>query len=119
MTDKKRADPSRTGSLKNEKVVFNYEQKGLSEIKFHFRVPVCLVRHIIGNASLMKFLNALCRNTPLDEFACDIIGSGGTQRIVYGSCTGCTVRRSRNFYGQSVFLSHMSERIKIDLARCP
>lgn len=27
MTDKKRADPSRTGSLKNEKVVFNYEQK--------------------------------------------------------------------------------------------
>ncbi|EHL87265.1 hypothetical protein HMPREF1033_01075 [Tannerella sp. 6_1_58FAA_CT1] len=27
---KKRADPSRTGSLKNEKVVFNYEQKGLS-----------------------------------------------------------------------------------------
>ena len=61
MTDKKRADPSRTGSLKNEKVVFNYEQKGLSEIKFHFRVPVCLVRNIVGDAAFVYPGNAFCR----------------------------------------------------------
>ena len=58
MTDKKRADPSRTGSLKNEKVVLNYEQKGLSEIKFHFRG---LVRNIVGDAAFVYPGNAFCR----------------------------------------------------------
>ena len=78
-------------------------------------MPVSFIRYIVRNASLIEFFNALCRNTPFDEFICNIIGSGCAQRVVDGSCACRTVRRSSDFHGQSILLGYMSERIEIDL----